>query len=127
MALGGVATGNMKANDVDIAVGRAKYKGFTSSTIACKKYKIFSSKYIIVFTKNVIDLSELFILYYCMRFLTNSTKMGMKMVAVAVLLAISVNAAVIMHRTSTRTRGSKSSKDLNASPISADRPDFCEE
>ena len=46
------------------------------------------------------------------------------MVAVAVLLAISVNAAVITHRMSARTSGSKSPNDVKTFPISAERPDF---
>ena len=56
--------------------------------------------------------------------LTNSARMGKKMVAVAVLLAISVNAAVITHRMSARTSGSKSPNDVKTFPISAERPDF---
>ena len=51
--------------------------------------------------------------------------MGVNIVAVAVLLAISVKPAVMMHKTSTRITGSKSLNDVKASPISADRPDFC--
>ena len=51
--------------------------------------------------------------------------MGVNIVAVAVLLAISVKPAVMMHNTSTRITGSKSLNEVKASPISADRPDFC--
>jgi hypothetical protein len=37
MALGGVATGNMKAYEVATAVGIIKYKGFTPMPRALKK------------------------------------------------------------------------------------------
>ena len=49
----------------------------------------------------------------------------MKIVADAVLLAISVKAAVMIDKISTKTKGSKSLNDLKASPISAESPDFC--
>ena len=52
--------------------------------------------------------------------------MGMKIVADAVLLAISVKAAVMIVKTSTNTIGLKSLNEVKASPISADSPDFCE-
>ena len=44
--------------------------------------------------------------------------------AVAELLGISVNAAVMTHKRRTRIKGSKFSNVVRASPIAAERPDF---
>ncbi len=55
---------------------------------------------------------------------TSSAKIGRNIVAVAVLLATSVNAAVITLKTNTRTSGGNPSNFVNTSPISADNPDF---
>lgn len=42
IAFGGVATGNMNANDVATTVGKRKYNGWTSKTFACNTKKQFS-------------------------------------------------------------------------------------
>ena len=91
--------GNMKAKEVAIVVGSVRYNGFTFKVTAYDKDKIISRICKAVFLNNSRNTEEK---------RTISAKTGVIIVAVAVLLAISVKAAVMMHRTSAKITGSKS-------------------
>ena len=74
---------------------------------------------------NELNLNELRILIKSITrvLLTSSAKIGRKMVAVAVLLATSVNAAVMMQRARTRLHVGMPWNVEKASPIITDKPD----